>query len=433
MDGGGGSDGSIIPSASRRGADLGVRRHRHDDRRPRHRGSSGASEPARAQVQGRRVRTRPHQHAGEFPRARAAGRQGHPHGARAFPGHDQRGAGACDRHAARRQGGPRRRQAADAPGRVHRDPHPERGGRGARQHPRRRVPRGRRRQPGQRHHHRLLRLGRLHLPAGDRPDGSPPGRAALHQRAAAAGYRGRGQRLRERADQRPRGHRAGERHERGDAGAGEPSHAGRPVRHDRDRLRVPDRQSDGSAPDLRQRGPGQPGHGRPLQDGPDPGNAHDDQHNSYPEQSSSGRWHEQSPSRWWTEEQRAGQSRLRVRSRRLDAQRRRRRGLEPRLHHATRGPEHGPDPHGHGRAAGAQQPPVPVPAPGRNPGWPRIPGIQRHGWQPLHGPGQLQLHHQRVPDAAGRRHLPGARDQPLRHHHPARAGDPPSVHLRHLD
>ena len=81
------------------------------------------AEPARAQVQGRRVRARPHQHAGELPRARAAGRQGHPHGARALPGHDQRGAGPRGGHAPRRQGGPRRRQAADAPGRVHRDPH----------------------------------------------------------------------------------------------------------------------------------------------------------------------------------------------------------------------------------------------------------------------------------------------------------------------
>ena len=43
--------------------------------------------------------------------------------------------------------------------------------------------------------------------------------------------------------------------------------------------------------------------------------------------------------------QRARQSRLRVRPDGLDAERRRRSHLELRLHHAARGPEHGPDPH----------------------------------------------------------------------------------------
>ena len=78
---------------------------------------------------------------------------------------------------------------------------------------------------------------------------------------------------------------------------------------------------------------------------------------------------------------------------------------------------------GTGALPALNNPLFPSPPQGVTQGGRRIPGVQRHGGQPLHGPGQLQLHHQRVPDAAGRRHLPGARDQPLRHHHPARAGD----------
>ena len=60
----------------------------------------------------------------------------------------------------------------------------------------------------------------------------------------------------------------------------------------------------------------------------------------------------------------------------------------------ARGPEHGPDPHRPGRALGPRQPAVPVPARKRHRGRAGVPGVQRRRGQPLHGPGQLQLHHQ---------------------------------------
>ena len=424
MDGGGGSDGSIIPSASRRGADLG--RPSASSRRstaappwlaPRFRARSRSSSrttcsDATASAR-RRIPScaccwaaRPSSRCASSPRSRSARSRG-----------------------ARSSRCPTARWSSPSPSSGCARASPSRSA------PRTRWPRcaaassrsssaGPPRQPGQRHHHRLLRLGRLHLPAGDRSDGSPPGRAALHQRATAARHRGRGELPRERADHRPRGHGAGadvtNAVMQGQAnqatqvaqfvttGTVSPLQLASPL--------TPTLSPSPAPPSTRSTdGPVQRADPAPPQ------RRHD---------AAAGRRDRRPGPGPRAEDQRARQSRLRVRSDGLDAERRRWRRLEPRLHHGTRGPEHGPDPHGHGRARSAPQPPVPAPRPanvtqgGRVSQAFTVAGGSLYTVQVNYNFITNEFPSQFVDDIFRR----ADGHQPLRHHHPARAGEPPDVH-----